>query len=105
MSATRSNRISWIIVPDSESRDNVVDDPSWVVSRQPSENRGFVDEIVCGGCWRCLESLLREKTDSVPRIVRTDIVDRGINHLHPGQAWNLVLYECVQYNLAQASTV
>jgi hypothetical protein len=85
MSAKCSNRTSPIIVPDSESCDNIVDDPSWIVSRQPSEYRGFVDEIVCGGCWRCLETLLRETTDSVPRIVRTDILDRGINHLHVDQ--------------------
>lgn len=82
LSATRSNVINLHIVPDSEPCDNVVDDPSWVVSRQPSEYRGLVNQIVGGGCWRCLETLLRKTTNSVPCIVRTDIIDCGINHLH-----------------------
>ena len=74
-----------LIIPDREPCDNVVDDPSWVVSRQPSEYRSFVDDVVGGGCWRRLETLFREATDSVPRIVGTDIVDRSINDLHADQ--------------------
>ena len=75
----------YFILPNRQPGDHIVDDPSWVVSRQPSEYRGFVDDVVGGGCWCRLETLLRETTDSVPRIVRTDIVDRGINDLHADQ--------------------
>jgi len=91
MSETCSKITSRLIVPDGEPCDNIVDDPSWVVSRQPSEYRGLVDEIVCGGCWSCLDASLRETTNSVPCVVRADIIDRGIDHLHVAQTWKAIM--------------
>lgn len=71
--------------PNRQTSNNIVDDPSRIVSRQPSDYWSFVDNIMCCCRRRCLQASFRETTNSVPRVVRADVVDRSVDYLHDDQ--------------------
>ena len=71
-----------LILPNRQASNHIVDDPSRIVTRQPPDDWRFVDNIVCCGCWRCFQSSIREPDYPVPRVVRSDILDRLVDELH-----------------------
>ena len=65
---------------------HVVDDPSDVVSRQPSDDRELVKDVVCcrGRCR--FQPLFREPTNTIPGIVRLHVLGHAVDDLgHGGQ--------------------